>query len=118
MDYYLKCWRHYTDFSGRASLSEYWMFFLINLLIGLLLAIPELVMDCDTSILLSIYSLIMFIPHLAVFVRRLHDVGKSGWMFFVSFIPIIGFFWLLILLCKESQEGSNEYGDNPTINVE
>lgn len=118
MNYYLKCWKYYADFSGRACLSEYWMFVLINLLIGLLLAVPEFVMGREASILSSIYSLIVFIPSLAVFVRRLHDVGKSGWMFFVSFIPVVGIIWLLILLCTDSQEGSNEYGDNPKNNVE
>lgn len=115
MKSYLNCWKHYADFSGRACLSEYWMFVLINLLIGLLLAVPEFVMGREASILSSIYSLIVFIPSLAVFVRRLHDVGKSGWMFFVSFIPVVGIIWLLILLCTDSQEGSNEYGDNPKI---
>lgn len=50
---------------------------------------------------------------LAVFVRRMHDVGKSGWWFFIGLIPIIGAIWLLILVCTDSEKGENQYGKNP-----
>jgi uncharacterized membrane protein YhaH (DUF805 family) len=50
-----------------------------------------------------------------VTVRRLHDVGKSGWMFFVIFIPIIGFFWLLYLLTLEGDKHDNEFGPDPKL---
>ena len=60
-----------------------------------------------------IYALATFIPGLAVVVRRLHDVGKSGWMYFIGLIPIIGAIWLLVLICKDSQVGSNKWGENP-----
>jgi len=60
-----------------------------------------------------IYSLVVFIPGLAVLVRRLHDVGKSGWMYFIALIPIIGAIWLLVLLATDSEAGSNKWGENP-----
>jgi len=60
-----------------------------------------------------IYALVVFIPGLAVSVRRLHDVGKSGWMYFIILIPIIGAIWLLVLDFTDSQEGSNKWGENP-----
>jgi uncharacterized membrane protein YhaH (DUF805 family) len=55
----------------------------------------------------------MIIPGLAVTVRRLHDVGKSGWFYFIVLIPIIGSIWLLVLAATDSQPGRNKYGPNP-----
>jgi uncharacterized membrane protein YhaH (DUF805 family) len=60
-----------------------------------------------------LYVLAMFIPGVAVVVRRLHDVGKSGWMYFIVLIPIIGAIWLIVLLFTESQQGENKWGPNP-----
>ncbi len=60
-----------------------------------------------------IYLLVVLIPGLAVLVRRLHDIGKSGWWFLIVLIPFIGNIWLLVLLAKDSTDGSNEYGPNP-----
>ena len=59
------------------------------------------------------YILVMMIPSLAIPVRRLHDVGKSGWMMLIMLIPIIGAIWLLILLCQDGNPESNQYGINP-----
>jgi uncharacterized membrane protein YhaH (DUF805 family) len=59
------------------------------------------------------YILAVFIPGIAVAVRRLHDVGKSGWMLLVSLIPLIGVIWLLVLMFTDSQLSSNKWGDNP-----
>lgn len=59
------------------------------------------------------YMLAMIIPALAVIVRRLHDVGKSGWMYLIIFIPIVGLIWLMILLVSDSDVGENQYGQNP-----
>jgi len=60
-----------------------------------------------------IYALAMFIPGLAVGVRRLHDVGKSGWMLLIALIPLIGAIWLLVLMVTDSQQGTNKWGENP-----
>jgi uncharacterized membrane protein YhaH (DUF805 family) len=57
--------------------------------------------------------LAVLVPSLAVMIRRLHDIGKSGWWFFISFIPLIGSIWLLVLLVTDSQPGENQYGPNP-----
>ncbi len=61
----------------------------------------------------GLYLLAMLIPGLAVAVRRLHDVNKSGWFMFVALIPLIGGIWLLILMVTDSTPGDNEYGSNP-----
>ena len=60
-----------------------------------------------------LYSLVVFIPGLAVAVRRLHDVGKSGWFFLIVLIPLVGAIWLLVLFFTDSQPGMNKYGPNP-----
>ena len=118
MNWYLKVLKQYADFDGRARRKEFWMFTLINFIITLILYLPGLyfLMESENPAFLSLYSLYalaVFIPSLAVQVRRLHDVGKSGWMLLVAFIPIVGAIWLLVLFFTDSQEGSNEYGPNP-----
>lgn len=60
-----------------------------------------------------LYCLVLLVPGLAVGVRRLHDVGKSGWMMLIALIPFVGAIWLLVLFCTDSQEGSNKWGENP-----
>lgn len=111
MNWYIKCWQQYADFRGRARRSEYWYFVLFNLIVETVLeAIAYLL---GANFLLSIYGLAILIPSLAVGVRRLHDAGKSGWYMLVALIPLIGWIWLIILLCRDSQHGTNEWGPNP-----
>ena len=112
MNWYIECLKNYAVFSGRARRTEYWMFTLFNFLIAVaiglivgLLGLPEW--------LPSIYSLAVLVPSLAVSVRRLHDIGKSGWWILIGLIPLIGAIVLLIFMVTDSNEGSNEYGDNP-----
>jgi len=64
-------------------------------------------------IIYGLYTLAVIIAGLAVAVRRLHDVGKSGWFFFIKLIPIIGAIWFLVLMLTDSKAGENEYGENP-----
>ena len=59
------------------------------------------------------YGLAVFIPGLAVAIRRLHDIGKSGWYYLLVIIPIIGPIWLIILFVTEGEQGENKYGPNP-----
>lgn len=117
MNYYLKALRQYADFSGRARRTEYWMFVLFNLIFAIVAAVLDtligLANESGIGMIYSLYSLAMFIPGLAVLVRRLHDVGKSGWMVLIGLIPLIGGIWLLVLLFTDSQPGTNQYGPNP-----
>jgi uncharacterized membrane protein YhaH (DUF805 family) len=64
----------------------------------------------------AIFALATLIPGIAVAVRRLHDVGKSGWWYFIVLIPIIGAIWLLILFFTEGEKGKNQYGADPKGN--
>jgi uncharacterized membrane protein YhaH (DUF805 family) len=118
MNWYLKVLKQYADFSGRARRKEYWMFVLFNMIF----AIVAIILDNILGIakegigygpLYGLYVLAMLIPGLAVTVRRLHDVGKSGWMILISLIPLIGTIWLLVLMVSDSNPGVNQYGQNP-----
>ncbi len=113
MYWFTKCLSQYADFSGRARRKEYWMFTLVNIIFSLVATLLDTLIGSQFPIFSGIYSLVIFIPSLAVIVRRLHDVGKSGWMYFIILIPIVGFIWLLVLLCTDSMPESNEWGDNP-----
>ena len=119
MNYYFKVLRQYVDFKGRARRAEYWNFYLISTLISLaLLFIDSYVfgtnpMAGQSGMIGNLYSLAVFLPSLGVLVRRLHDVGKSGWFFLIILIPLIGFIWLLILLFRDSQQGENKWGPSP-----
>lgn len=113
MEWYLKALRQYADFEGRARRKEYWMFTLFNLIFAILALVVGGLIGESGVILYFLYVLGTLIPNLAVAVRRLHDVGKSGWMYLVALIPLVGFIWLLVLLVTDSQPGSNEYGPNP-----
>ena len=118
MDWYLKVLRQYADFNGRARRKEYWMFVLFNFIFSFLASLLDIVLNLqsikqETGPISGLYSLLIIIPALAVTVRRLHDVGKSGWMFFIIFIPIVGFFWMLYLLTLEGDLRENEFGPDP-----
>ena len=118
MEWYLKVLRQYADFNGRARRKEYWMFFLFNMIIVAILSLIDRFtgtysLEWGSGLLSGIYSIAVLIPGLAVAARRLHDVGKSGWMLLIAFIPIIGAIWLLVLFVTDSDPGSNKYGPNP-----
>ena len=111
MEWYISVLKKYADFSGRSRRKEYWMFFLINIIIGIVLGLLATILK--TGILSTIYSLAVLIPGIAVCIRRLHDIGKSGWWWFIVLIPLVGPIWLLVLVCTEGNNGNNQYGSNP-----
>lgn len=118
MNWYLKALNQYADFNGRARRKEYWMFFLFNMVfatVALLIdiAVGTANLDSGSGLFQGIYSLVVLIPGLALAVRRLHDVGKSGWMLLIALIPLIGAIWLLVLMVTDSKEGTNKWGENP-----
>lgn len=69
-------------------------------------------------ILFALYSFATLLPGLGVVVRRLHDVGKSGWFYFIALIPFVGGIWLLVLFCTEGDQGPNQYGSDPKNQIE
>ena len=118
MNWYLKCWKQYVDFSGRARRKEYWIFSLINCIIIFFLYILQIVSIESTlwpifPIVFFLYAAAVLLPWLAVSIRRLHDIGKSGWWYLIYLIPIIGAIWLTVLMCLDSEPGENQWGENP-----
>lgn len=127
MKYYIDVLKNFAVFTGRARRSEFWYFFLFNTIFSIVASmIDSRVLGSTFSWNLTgetvslpygyvwmCYNLIVLIPGLAVSVRRLHDVGKSGWFILISLIPLIGAIWLLVLYVTDSQIGENKWGPNP-----
>jgi uncharacterized membrane protein YhaH (DUF805 family) len=119
IDWYKKVvFENYVNFSGRARRSEYWYFFLAYIIILIIATVLDNALGFNFApmpygYLYMLVALTHFLPSLGVGVRRLHDVGKSGWFYFIVLIPIIGGIWLLVLFCTEGNSGQNKYGPDP-----
>ena len=135
--------RRYADFSGRSRRKEYWMFALLNLIIYTVLYVimfatmgpsfTESMMQAEAGMepaqpstgmmagfgivgmILLLYALAVFIPSLAVMVRRFHDQDKSGWFVLLGFIPFVGGIVLLVFMCLEGTRGDNRFGPDPKM---
>ncbi len=104
----------WNDFTGRSRRSEYWYFFLFNIVISVIFNTLTGMTGLEFFSWLSyIYSLVVLVPGIAVSVRRMHDIGKSGWNLLWSLLPCVGGILLLIWLVKDSEPGANMYGSNP-----
>ena len=112
----------YAVFEGRARRSEYWYFTLFNVIVevvlGLLLQFTQGKSGSMIFILINAaYSLAVLIPSLAVAWRRLHDIGKPGYFYFIGLIPLVGTILMLIWYTRDSEPGTNMYGPNPKENT-
>ena len=101
----------YVGFKGRARRSEYWWFVLFNIIVSVVISLIARL--TGWNFLSILYSLAVLLPGLAVAVRRLHDIGKSGWFYLFAFIPLVGAIILLVWFCKDSEPVANAYGPNP-----
>jgi uncharacterized membrane protein YhaH (DUF805 family) len=110
------CFRKYVDFTGRARRPEFWFFFLFYMIVIIgLIAIDVIVFGPENGILPLTWlaALAMFLPILAVAVRRLHDQDHSGWMVLIYLIPLIGPIVVLVLMCLQGTPGANRFGPEP-----
>jgi uncharacterized membrane protein YhaH (DUF805 family) len=114
--------KKYAEFSGRLSRKGYWYFVLANFLVATAISLVEYIIRGmpsyssyyeTTLVLPSIYSLLILIPSLAAMVRRLHDIGKSGWNILLSLIPLVGSIVLLVFLFQRGDQEDNKYGAVP-----
>lgn len=112
MDWYVAVLKKYAEFSGRARRKEYWMFALVSFLVSVGIAVLGMMVNA-LNILTWVYTLAVFIPSIAVGVRRLHDTGRSGWMGLLALIPLVGAIIVIVFLCQDSAPGDNQYGPNP-----
>ena len=104
MNYYLTVLKKYAQFTGRARRSEYWYFALFSGIISLILMGVGVALRAP--FINTLYSLAVLIPSIAVGVRRMHDVNKSGWFILIPF-------YNLVLTCTNGTNGDNDYGPDP-----
>jgi uncharacterized membrane protein YhaH (DUF805 family) len=118
MDWYLEALKKYAVFEGRSRRKEYWFFGLFNAIFSVVLVIADVLFGTSGGLsgpgfLSGLYTLGVFLPALAVLVRRLHDTNRSGWWVLISFLPLIGVLVLLFFSLQEGQPGENQYGFSP-----
>lgn len=105
---YMQVIKNATNFSDRAGRSEYWMFFLANFAIGIMLTVVDVV--TGIPVLGLLFMLAMIVPGIAVTVRRLHDGDRSAWWLLAAFVPILGPIALLVLMAMPGTPTSNQFG--------
>jgi uncharacterized membrane protein YhaH (DUF805 family) len=118
MEWYLKVLKNYVGFSGRARRTEFWMFVLFNVIAGVITQILDRAFgwgdgSAYTGPITLLYSLAVFLPSLAVAVRRLHDTNRSGWWILLGLIPIVGFIVLIVFYAQAGNVGANQFGPDP-----
>ena len=107
--------QNYVNFGGRAMRSEFWYWTLFALLASIAAGLVDLALfaQWDVSPINSLVGLALFLPGLAVSIRRLHDLDRTGWWFLLVFIPIVGWIVLLIWNCTRGTVGPNRFGPDP-----
>ncbi|PIR04208.1 MAG: hypothetical protein COV59_03425 [Candidatus Magasanikbacteria bacterium CG11_big_fil_rev_8_21_14_0_20_39_34] len=114
MELYLQPFKKYAVFEGRASRAEYWGFILIIFILAIIILLPiSLMTGAAYETVVNIFAVFLFLPSLAVTVRRLHDINKSGWYVLLNLIPFIGGLILFIFAVKSGDQGDNKYGPSP-----
>lgn len=120
MDWFLKALQNYAVFKGRSQRSEYWFFVLFYLLISIVAGILDGMFGTfDENAGFGVFGLLvtlgLLIPSISVGVRRLHDIGRSGWWLLIGIVPLIGWIVLIVFAVMDSAPGENEYGPNPKL---
>ena len=99
----------YNDYKGRASRSQYWYFVLFCVLINIPLAIVDVVIG--VRLFSTIFSIAILCPSVCLGIRRLHDLGKPGWFYFLCLVPVVGPIALLVMFCLKGQNEKNQFGE-------
>jgi len=116
MSWYILALKKYAQFSGRSRRKEYWMFFLFNIIFSSVAYIIDYIIFGDANVISVLYILVLFLPGLALAVRRLHDTEKGWWWIFITLIPIVGNIIFLVIMCTNGTQGVNKYGADPKEN--
>ena len=105
---------NYINFRARASRSEYWYWALFAFFGEIITSVIDFaVLSSEIGIVNKIFGLAILIPGLAVGIRRLHDIGRSGWWTLLWLLPVFGWIVLIAWACRKGDESINQYGDNP-----
>ena len=111
MDWFKKGLRNYANFSGRARRKEYWYFVLVQMgLVIIAMILDAIIFNSETGLFYIVVALGLFLPGLAVTIRRLHDTSRSGWWFLISILPLIGSIILLVFLASDTKLETNQWG--------
>jgi uncharacterized membrane protein YhaH (DUF805 family) len=118
LSWFIEALKKYAVFSGRSRRKEYWYFVLFVVIISIVLSIIDGLFgtyhrSTGAGLLSSIFSLAVLIPSIAVSVRRLHDIDRTGWWVLISLVPLVGWIVLLVFHVQDSTPGSNRYGPYP-----
>lgn len=113
MDAVKACFGKYADFNGRSPRAEFWYFMLFNAVVGIVLYALAAAVATFFLYIYYIYALAVIVPNIAVAIRRMHDIGRSGWWILISLVPLIGSIWYIVLCALPSQLGPNKFGPNP-----
>ncbi|MFQ1022407.1 DUF805 domain-containing protein [Avibacterium paragallinarum] len=113
MNWYLYVLKNYAQFNGRARRKEFWWFVTVDFLLCVILGLLDFVLLNNDFGFSGIYGLATLIPSLAVRVRRLHDIDRSGWWLLIGIIPVIGFIVLVVFACLDGTQGKNRFGEDP-----
>lgn len=118
------CFANYATFSGRAPRSEFWWFVLFTVLVNFALGIVDRAIfgiapdGQPVSILGALFSLAVLLPTIAVGVRRLHDLDRTGWWYLLILIPVLGALVLLFFFVLRGTVGANRFGPDPLETTE
>ena len=109
------CFKNYIVFEGRACRSEYWFWVLFVVIASIVAAIIDSILfpTSKTGLVYPLFGLAVFLPGLAVSIRRLHDIDKSGWWILIGLIPIVGAIILIVWAIKRGDEAGNRFGNDP-----
>ena len=111
--------QRYFDFSGRSTRAEYWWWalfvFIANSILIIVDNIAGTTITPTTGIISSLFLLVIIIPNIAVMVRRLHDINRSGWWVFLGAVPVVGPIVIIVWMCKRGDEEENKYKSNVAI---
>jgi uncharacterized membrane protein YhaH (DUF805 family) len=104
------CFSKYVTFAGRAPRAEYWFFALFVVLVNIVIGIISAASHEIGSILSGLFVLAVLLPSISVSVRRLHDIDRSGWWYWIALVPVVGVILLIVWFCTRGTRGPNRYG--------
>ena len=114
--------QNYVNFKGRSQRAEYWWWILFVIVAGIALVAVDIAIfgadETDPTPLSNVFSLATFVPGLSVGVRRLHDIGKSGWWILIGLIPLVGIIVLIVWFVRDGDRGTNRFGPSPKYGSE